>query len=120
MKPVRSRPLHWTRGLLALVIAVAIGFTIAPAAAQDDEAPDTTGVTVLDDTDEAQPGSEIVRDHETSDTVQRIRRELILVGIVAAAALLIYVWHTSPARRLRVAAKRVERATGSEESADQD
>lgn len=92
--------------LSAAVVPVTV-LSAAPALAQDE--PEPTGVTVLDDGDEAQPDSDIVRDDETSDTVQRIRRDLVVVGGVTAVALLVYLWHTSPRRRLRIAARRLER-----------
>lgn len=110
VEPIRSRPVGWTRGLCAIVIAVVVGVVASPAGAADELEDDPTGVTVLDDADEAQPDSEVVLDSETSDTVRRIRRELVTVGVVAAAALLIYLWHTSPRRRLRVAARQLQTA----------
>ncbi|GJM39528.1 MAG: hypothetical protein DHS20C19_28950 [Acidimicrobiales bacterium] len=96
--------------MCAIVIAVVVGVVASPAGAADELEDDPTGVTVLDDADEAQPDSEVVLDSETSDTVRRIRRELVTVGVVAAAALLIYLWHTSPRRRLRVAARQLQTA----------
>lgn len=90
---------------MAVLVAVIVTFA-APTAAQDE--PDPTGVTVLDDGDEAQPDSGLVRDDETSRTVERIRRELVAVGFVMAAALVVFVWHTSPRRRLRIAAERLD------------
>ncbi|MDW3219057.1 MAG: hypothetical protein R8F63_10655 [Acidimicrobiales bacterium] len=98
----------WTRGFCAIVIAVVVGVVASPAGAADEPDTEPTGVTVLDDTDEAQPDSAVVLDTETSDTVRRIRRELVTVGVIAAAALLVYLWHTSPRRRLRVAARQLQ------------
>ena len=85
----------------------------SPAAGQDE--PDPTGVTVLDDTDEAQPDSEIVRDDETSDTIQEIRRNLLLMAAAVGVALLIYLWHTSPSRRFRLATARAQTQPATED-----
>lgn len=94
---------------------MAVGLMWAtPALAQDET--DTSGVTVLDDGEEAQPESGIARDEDTSDTVRRIRRDLIIVALALTFGLVVYVWHTSPSRRVRVAALRAERVldTGTE------
>jgi hypothetical protein len=80
----------------------------APAFAQDEVDPEPTGVTVIDDGEDAQPESGILRDDDTSATVREIRRNLILVAAATAAGLVVYVWHTSPARRVRVATARAE------------
>jgi len=85
---------------------------MAPAVAQDDPAPEPTGVTVVDDGEEAQPESGVVRDDDTSDTVRRIRRDLIVVAGLMTLALVVYVLHTSPSRRLAVASKRAEGVLG--------
>lgn len=96
--------------ILAALVAAATLSWAAPALAQSDTDTDTdpepTGVTVLDDGEDAQPESGIVRDDDTSETVARIRRDLLIIAGVTAAGLVVYVWHTSPARRVRVAAKR--------------
>ena len=84
---------------------MSLGWT-TPALAQDEQEP--TGVTVLDDGEEAQPESGIVRDDDTSATVHRIRRDLIVVAAVMTVGLVVYVWHTSPSRRLRIASARAE------------
>lgn len=88
-----------------MVVVMSLAFA-APALAQD--APDTTEVTVLDDGEGAQPESGIVRDDDTSATVRRIRRDLIVIAGVMTVGLGVYVWHTSPSRRLRAAAQRAE------------
>lgn len=89
---------------------VVLGVVAPPVGAAAEPDAEPTGVTVLDDADEAQPDSAVVLDSETSDTVRRIRRELVTVGAVAAVALLVYLWHTSPRRRLRVAARQLQTA----------
>lgn len=98
--------------ILAALIAAATLSWAAPATAQTDTDSDTdpepTGVTVLDDGEDAQPESGIVRDDDTSDTIARIRRDLLVIAGVTAVGLVVYVWHTSPARRVRVAAERAE------------
>jgi hypothetical protein len=94
----------WTRIFAALVAGLTL-FGASPAQAQDE--PETTGVTVLDDADEAQPDSEIVRDDETSDTIQDIRRNLLLIAGLSGVGLLVFVWHTSPSRRFRIATEQV-------------
>lgn len=65
---------------------------------------------MVDDVDEAQPATEIVRDEDSSATVRRIRRDLVVVAIVTTLGLGVYVWHTSPTRRLRIATERAEEA----------
>ncbi|MEM7140540.1 MAG: hypothetical protein AAF548_05845 [Actinomycetota bacterium] len=97
----------WLRGLQAAVLVVVMVGVAAPAGAQDDPAPAPAAVTVLDDAEEARPESAVVRDDETSDTVRRIRRDLLVVGSITGVALVIYLWHTSPRRRLRIAADRL-------------
>jgi hypothetical protein len=93
----------WTRIFAALVVGLTL-FGASPAQAQDE--PEPTGITVLDDTDVAQPDSEIVRDDETSDTIQGIRRNLLLIAGLSGVGLLVFVWHTSPSRRFRIATER--------------
>lgn len=106
-EPVRSRPVGRTCALVALLIVLAVGSHAPAVGAAEEPEPEPTGVTVLDDADEAQPDAAVVIDDETSDTVRRIRRELVFVGVVSSAALLVYLWHTSPRRRLRVASRRL-------------
>ena len=92
--------------LAALAVVTTLAWA-APVVAQTDSDPDPSGVTVLDDdAGEAQTESQIVRDDDTSDRVARTRRDLIIIAAVTAVGLAAYVWHTSPARRLQVAAKR--------------
>lgn len=93
--------------LATLVAATTLAWA-APAFAQDDVDPEPTGVTVIDDGEGAQPESGILRDDDTSATVRDIRRNLILVAAATAAGLVVYVWHTSPSRRVRVATRRAE------------
>jgi hypothetical protein len=93
--------------LATLVVVTTLSWT-TPAFAQDEVEPESTGVTVLDDGEDAQPESGIVRDDDTSATVRNIRRNLIIVAVVTAAGLMVYVWHTSPSRRVRIAARRAE------------
>jgi hypothetical protein len=98
----------WFRVVLAtLVVSVSLLWT-TPALAQDELDPDPTGVTVLDTGEEAQPESAVVRDEDTSATIRRIRRDLITVAGVMTFALVVYLWHTSPSRRLTVATRRAE------------
>jgi len=107
-----------------MALAAASVFWAAPAFAQDEPEPESTDDTVLVDGEDAQPQSTIVRDDDTSDTVQRIRRDLIILAGVMTLALAVYVWHTSPPRRLAVASRRAAavRATEDEieEKSDQD
>lgn len=93
-------------------------FGASPARAQDDDSGTEPAITVVTDGDEAKPESEIVRDDETSDTIQGIRRNLIVVAIVTAAALVLYLWHTSPSRRFRIAAARVRADRRVEDAAE--
>ena len=93
--------------LATLVAATTLSWAM-PAFAQDEVEPETTGVTVLDDGEGAQPESGVLRDDDTSATVRDIRRNLIIVAAVTTAGLIVYVWHTSPSRRVRIAAQRAE------------
>ena len=88
-----------------MCIVVTLAF-VAPATAQDDDEP---GVTVLDEGDESPPETQVVRDDDTSDNVGRIRRDLVLVAVVMSAALVVFAWHTSPSRRVRIATQRAGR-----------
>jgi hypothetical protein len=97
---------------VALVAAVSLTLA-APVAAQEQPEPaEDPAITVIDDAEEAQPEIQVVLDEDTSAVVRRIRRELVVVAIAMAGALLIYVWHTSPSRRLRVATRQATVATG--------
>lgn len=83
----------------------------SPVAAQDTQdtpEPGSTGVTVLDGGEEAQPESAVIRDEDTSATIRRIRRDLVIVAGVMTVALGVYLWHTSPSRRLRLATQHAE------------
>ena len=91
--------------LAAVVAAVSLAWAM-PALAQDD--PEPTGVTILDDGEEAQPESAVVRDDDTSATVRRIRRDLVIIAGAMSVAVAIYIWHTSPSRRVRIATQRAE------------
>lgn len=104
--------------ILAALVAAATLSWGAPATAQSDSDPEPTGVTVLDDDEEAQPESGVVRDDDTSDTVARIRRDLIAIAALTAVGLVVYVWHTSPARRVRVAAGRAETVLDGDDSTE--
>lgn len=96
----------------ALVAAVSLSLA-APAAAQEQPDPsDDPAVTVIDDGEGAQPEVQVVLDEDTSAVVRRIRRELIVVAIAMTAGLFVFVWHTSPSRRLRVASRRAAATTG--------
>lgn len=79
-----------------------------PALAQGTPDPEPTGVIVVDDDEAAQPESGLVRDEDTSADVRRIRRDLLVIAGFMAVALVVYVWHTSPTRRVRVASERAE------------
>ena len=81
---------------------------MSPVSAQEGQEPEPTGVTVLDGVEEAQPESAVVRDEDTSATVRRIRRDLVIIAGAMTLALGVYVWHTSPSRRLRIAARHAE------------
>lgn len=89
--------------IVGILLAVA-----APVAAQDgaDDPAAEPGVTVADEAAPAE--AQLVKDDDTSATVQRIRRELIAIAAVTTVGLVIFVWHTSPSRRLRVATRRAE------------
>ena len=112
MNPVPSCPVGWFRALLAAFVVAISLLLVSPVAAQDEsevvEDPEPAEVTVLDDEEEAQPESAIVRDDDTSETVRRIRRDLVIVAGVMTAALVVYVWHTSSSRRLRIASDRAD------------
>lgn len=75
----------------------------APVGAQDDVPADGVN-TSQQEIDAAR--IDVVRDDSTSDTIQRIRRDLAIVAATLTGALAIYIWHTSPSRRLRVASRR--------------
>lgn len=96
--------------LWVVVVVAAMLVFVAPASAQDGPEPAPVAVTEVDDAEAAQPESGIVRDEDTSATVRRIRRDLIIVAGVTSVALAVYVWHTSPTRRMRVAGRRTDAA----------
>ena len=104
MNPPRSRPVGWARVLVAGAVAMLSLCPAASVAAQND--PEPTPVTFLDDGDGTRPEPGLVRDDDTRDTIQRIHLQLVIVAIAMMLALVVYVWHTSPARRLRVASRR--------------
>jgi hypothetical protein len=107
VKPVRSLFVGRIRvGVAAIVMATGLFFA-APVAAQGE--PDDPAVTVLED-EESLPETQIILDEDTSAIVQRIRRELIVVAVAMAAGLVVFIWHTSPSRRLRVATRRADAA----------
>ena len=97
------RAVGWSRRVLATVVVLVGLFWMSPVAAQDPQEPEPTGVTVLDGVEEAQPESAVVRDDDTSATVRRIRRDLVIIAGVMTVALGVYIWHTSPSRRMRIA-----------------
>ena len=115
MNRIPSWPVGWIRLLLATLFVACMLLVAGPASAQDEPEPEPTGVTVLDGGEGAQPESGIVRDEDTSATVQRIRRDLLLVAGFTAVGLVVYVWHTNPTRRVRVAAERAETVLGSDD-----
>ncbi len=98
--------------MLAGIVVATCLLSTAPAFAQDPPDPQPTGVTVIDDDAAAQPESGIVRDDDTSADVRRIRRDLLIIAGLTTAALAVYVWHTSPTRRVRVASRRAELVLG--------
>jgi hypothetical protein len=81
------------------------------AAAAVTVAQDTDGVVsvgddpsaVVDTADDAFDG------RSTRDTVRFVVGALVAIAGVTAVALLVFVWHTSPSRRQRVADRRADR-----------
>lgn len=106
------------RMLWVMAVAAATLVFAAPASAQDSPEPAPVAVTEVDDAEAAQPESGVVRDEDTSATVRRIRRDLIIVAGVTSVALAVYVWHTSPTRRVRVAARRANAVLENDAPAD--
>lgn len=75
-------------GLAACLLAVGLwGAMVAPVAAQDTD-------------------TEAFDENETEGTVDAVRYQLWGVAAITGALLVVYIWHTDPARRQRVADRR--------------
>jgi hypothetical protein len=101
------------RVIVVVVLVLAVLGAGSPAVALGHAQGDQPQAPVVDTEETAVGSVEIVRDDDTTATVNAIRRNLVLVAVLTTAGLVVYVWHTSPSRRLRIAA---ERAGVAEES----
>lgn len=54
----------------------------------------------------AQADTEVFDEDETESTIDRVRTQLLVIAAVTGALLVVYIWHTDPQRRLRVATRR--------------
>lgn len=93
-------------GLLAATLGTAALWAASPVGAQEDVPASDAEAQVNSTQQEIDAAQiDIVRDDDTSDTIQRIRRDLAIVAVALTVALAIYIWHTNPSRRLRVAGR---------------
>jgi hypothetical protein len=83
------------------------------AAATDTVARDTDGVVSAG----ADPGAVVdaaddddFDGRSTRDTVRFVVGSLVAIAGVTAVSLLVFVWHTSPSRRQRIAVRRADRS----------
>jgi hypothetical protein len=60
-------------------------------------------------------GEEIYDGRSTDDTVRMVVGGLLAIAAVTAVLTLVYIWHTSPRRRLRIARNRSPEAPAVEE-----
>ena len=60
-------------------------------------------------------GEEQYDGRSTDDTVRMVVAGLLAIAAVTAVLMLVYVWHTSPRRRLRIARSRSSDGPASEE-----
>ncbi len=72
-------------------------------------------VAVLGSSVAAAAGEETYDGRGTDDTVRMVVGGLIAIAAVTAVLTLVYVWHTSPRRRLRIARGRSSEASATEE-----
>ena len=82
--------------VVAFVVAAVLGF--GPASASSAFAPSQDL-----ETDEGFDGN------ETEGTIDRVRLQLLGVAAITGALLVVYIWHTDPERRRRVALRRRDR-----------
>lgn len=95
MNPVRSCAVG-TRPIRALALVVAwLVVTASPVAAA--------------------AGDESYDGRSTEDTVRIVVGGLVAIAAVTAVLMLVYIWHTSPRRRLRIARGRTAESSTSEE-----
>lgn len=126
MKAIPSSPVGWFRkltavGLAAVTLTLSVVLFIAPVSAQDDTPAADAETRVGGSQQEIDAAQiDIVRDDSTSDTIQRIRRDLAIIALVLTAALVVYVWHTNPSRRLRVASRHVDSSVAEHREATRD
>ena len=99
--------------VVVLTLLMLIVLSIAPAGATTDaDGPATTEIPadglVADNAAPLAAGSESTTDEKVQVTVRA------LVGIASATALgaVVFFWHTSPRRRLRIAGQRINDRTG--------
>ncbi len=87
-------------GGVVFVLAIAVG---GPAAAQEDAPseplPDDVADEVIDAFDE----------NESEATIEWVTRSLVGIAGGTGFLLVVYLWHTNPSHRLRVATRRRER-----------
>ena len=82
--------------VVAFVVAAVLGFGPAPASSAFAPSQDL-------ETDEGFDGN------ETEGTIDRVRLQLLGVAAITGALLVVYIWHTDPERRRRVALRRRDR-----------
>ena len=85
-----------SRCVRAFVVAAVLGF--GPASASSAFAPSQDL-----EADEGFDGN------ETEGTIDRVRLQLLGVAAITGALLVVYIWHTDPERRRRVALRRRDR-----------
>lgn len=94
-----------------LFAALGVGLFAAPAAVAQDVDPVVPEVSVVDD-GEAVEVVEPFDGRASEGTIDRVRRVLVAIAVATSVGLVAFWWHTSPARRLRVATQRAaENAT---------
>ena len=92
---------------MAAIVSFALlvgGLFVSAASAQDSE-PSLPEISVVDD-GEAADAAEPFDGRATESTVDWVRRTLVGIAVVTGVGLIAFWWHTSPARRLRVATQR--------------
>ena len=116
--PVRSSSRAVRIICIATALLAAVGFGTTASAStlsdvyQDAESDDPTDGTDSGRVESADP---IAADEEefdgrtTADTVRLVVGSLIAIAIGTALLMLMFIWHTSPRRRFRVATRRAER-----------
>lgn len=89
---------------MVVLVALALTLLAGPVAAQESD-PSVPEVSVVDD-GEAADLAEPFDGRATEGTIDRVRRTLVGIAVATTVGLVAFWWHTSPARRLRVATQR--------------